>query len=299
MPACASKRLSLVSLLLTAALASCAPQASKTENPAPARPGGGTGGSGPSGGSPGNGGSTGAGGTTGGSASGGSGPGAGMATTGGSSGGSVPVDGGASPIVAGPVIPLPMVVTTQYSNQGWFGDTSLTSAISSGMLIQQGTSVTGPCAMRAPDARGQCLKIVYTPPAGLVPPTKDGKPAGYVGVFFLTTILMADPNAIPPLKIGDANWGSQPGKNVAPGATKIAFSAASETEGLSVGFKAGVTNDSLLLMDQVEVLGTAWKSLAISLVGQSYGTNLIGAFAWVISDTTKPATFYLDNIVWE
>jgi hypothetical protein len=192
-----------------------------------------------------------------------------------------------------------MVVTTQYSNQGWFGDSSLTAAISSGMSIQQGTSVAGPCATRSPLARGQCLKIVYTPPAGVMPPLKDGKPAGYVGVFFLTTILAADPMAVPPLKIGDANWGSQPGKNVAPGATKISFSAAAETAGLSVGFKAGAATDTLVLMDQIEVLGTTWKDSSISLAGQTYGTNLIGAFAWVLTDTKRPATFYLDNIVWE
>jgi hypothetical protein len=290
-----SRRLSLISLLVAAVpCAACAPAASKTENPAPARPGSG----GQAGNNAGTGGSVGS--NTGGSPSGGnaSGGSAGSAF-GGTSGSSPPPDGGAAPIVAGPVIPLPMVVTTQYSNQGWFGDTSLTAAISSGMLIQQGTSVAGPCAMRSPNARGQCLKIVYTPPAGVMPPLKDGKPAGYVGVFFLTTILVADPTAVPPLKIGDANWGSQPGKNVAPGATKISFSAAAETAGLSVGFKAGAATDTLVLMDQIEVLGPTWKDTSISLVGQTYGTNLIGAFAWVLTDTTKPATFYLDNIVWE
>lgn len=282
----ASRRLSLIWFtVLTLTAVACAPQASKTENPSSARAGG-SGGSQP--------GSTGAGGS--GAAGSGSGTAGGPGASG-PAGSSGTTDGGAPQIVAGPVIPLPMVVTNNYQNQGWFGDPSLQQAISSGTLIQQGDAVTGPCATRAPAARGKCLKIVYTPPAGITPPAMGG----WVGVFFLTTILQADPNATPPLKIGDANWGAQPGKNVAPGATKISFQAASASDGLSVTFKAGVDPpaDNFVLPDQIEVLGTSWKSLSIPLSGAIYGTNLIGAFAWVLKDTTKPATFYLDNIVWE
>jgi hypothetical protein len=49
------------------------------------------------------------------------------------------------------------------------------------------------------------------------------------------------------------------------------------------------------------MLGTAWKTYELSLAGQSYGGSkgVIGAFAWVLKDTTKAATFYLDNIVWQ
>jgi hypothetical protein len=81
----------------------------------------------------------------------------------------------------------------------------------------------------------------------------------------------------------------------------IGFSAAAEVDGTAVTFKAGTDKDSFVLPEQTEVLGTAWKPLELSLAGQSYangGKGVIGAFAWVLKDTTKAATFYLDDIVW-
>jgi hypothetical protein len=264
----------------------CGPDASKTEKPTPARSTGGSGGSaGGAGGSAA--GTGGAGGST--AGTGGAGAGTGGTTGGTSAGGT---GGGPS---AGSAIPLPMVVTMHYENQGWFGDPGVQGAFGTGSVIQQGSTATGPCAQRPPGARGQCLKVVYTPPSGVTaPPT-----GGWVGVFFLTTILQNHDDKVPPLKIGDANWGAEPGRNVAPGATKISFSAAAATAGLAVTFKAGTDQDSFVIPEQVETLGTAWASYALPFNGASYGSNVIGAFCWVLKDTTKPATFYLDNIVWE
>ena len=155
---------------------------------------------------------------------------------------------------------------------------------------------TGPCAMRMHDARGKCMKITPIPPPNLVPPATGG----WVGVFFLTTVLTDRPSATPPVKIGDANWGTsgEPGRNIAAGATRISFLAASDTAGQSVTFKAGTASDSFVVADKPETLGTGWQSYTLPLTG-SYGTNVYGAFAWVLTDTTKAATFYLDNIVWE
>jgi hypothetical protein len=218
--------------------------------------------------------------------------------TGGAGGAGAPAaDGGTT--MTGTAVPLPMSVTAQFQNQGWFADSTVSAAFQPGStVIKQADATTGPCAMRAPDARGKCLKIVYTPPPNLMPPATGG----WVGVFFLTTLLDDHAELTPPAKAGEANWGAEAGRNVAPGATKISFSAAAEVDGTAVTFKAGTDKDSFVLPEQTEVLGTSWKTLELSLAGQSYANppkGVIGAFAWVLKDTTKAATFYLDNIVWQ
>jgi hypothetical protein len=234
-----------------------------------------------------NGGSGGGGGAGGGGGSSGGG-------AGGGGGGAAPGDGGTT--MSGTAIPLPMSVTAQFQNQGWFADDSVRAAFQPGsMVIKQTEATTGPCATRAPDARGKCLKIVYTPPPNLMPPSTGG----WVGVFFLTTLLNDHPELTPPAKAGEANWGSEPGRNIAPGAMRISFAAAADAAGTSVIFKAGTDRDSFQLPEQTEALGTAWKTYDLSLAGQTYGSNVVGAFAWILKDTTKAATFYLDNIVWQ
>jgi hypothetical protein len=225
---------------------------------------------------------------TGGSATGGGGGG-------GTGGTTTATDAGAT--MSGTAIPLPMSVTAQFQNQGWFADPSVSAAFQPGsMVIKQAEATTGPCAARAPEARGKCLKIVYTPPPNLMPPATGG----WVGVFFLTTLLNDHPELTPPAKAGDANWGAEPGRTVAAGATKISFSAAADAA-TSVTFKAGTDQDGFVIPEQIEMLGTAWKTYELSLGGQTYGgtKGVIGAFAWVLKDTTKAATFYLDNIVWQ
>jgi hypothetical protein len=230
---------------------------------------------------------------------GGSATGGSTGPTGGSGGGGgspVTADGGTT--MSGTAIPLPMSVTAQFQNQGWFADSTVSASFQPGsMVIQQGDASTGPCAMRAPSARGKCLKIIYTPPPKLVPPSTGG----WVGVFFLTTLLNDHAELMPPGKAGDANWGAEAGRTVAAGATKISFSAAAEVDGTAVTFKAGTDNDSFVVPEQPEVLGTAWKTYELSLAGQMYGgpKGVIGAFAWVLKDTTKAATFYLDNLIWQ
>ena len=270
--------LALIGSLVTAA---CGPDATMTENPG-SRPGsGGSGGSS----SAGTGGSSSTG--TGGSSSTGTG-GSSSTGTGGAGGSGAAPGGGLS---------LPMVVTTNFDNQGWFADPELEKTFQPGStVIRHGDGTTGPCAMRMSQARGKCLKITYTPPPNLVPPATGG----WVGVFLLTTVLTDRPSATPPVKVGDANWGTsgEPGRNITAGATKITFQAAADTAGQAVTFKAGTASDTFVVADKPEVLGTSWQSYSLPLTG-TYGTSVFGAFAWVLTDTTKPATFYLDNIVWE
>ena len=289
-------RLALVSLLVSGlgAIATCGPEANKTDNV----PRGSNGGGGSDTSAARNGGAGGgaAAGSDGAGSAGQSGSGNGAAGNGSGNGN----DAGTPPVMVGAVVPLPLSVTAQFPNQGWFGDPVLEKAFGEGSnVIRQVDATTGPCMSRQAPMRGKCLKITFTPPAaGAANP--DGG-AGWVGVFFLTTILKDHSDLVPPLKIGQPNWGDagEAGVNIAPGATKISFNAAADVEGQSVSFKAGVDKDSFVVAEQAEVLGTAWKSYSLSLAGAMYGNNVIGGFAWVLTDTSKPATFYLDNIIWE
>ena len=273
---------------LTVALG-CEPASDKTDIP-----------NGPSAGGSAGSGSSGSGGVGGSSTGAGPGSGGSGMATAGSGGGETMggAGGGGAPPSAGPGIPLPMVVTTHYENQGWFGDSVVAAAFAPGAaVIKQEPSAEGPCAARAENARGKCLKIIYTPPPGVMPPPLPGGP--YVGVFMLTTLLMPHPELTPPGMIGDANWGAEPGKVIAPGAAAITFSAAADTAGTAVTFKAGVMTDPFAIPEKTEMLGTSWQPYSLSLAGQSYEGGVVGAFAWVLQDTSQPATFYLDNIVWE
>jgi hypothetical protein len=268
-------------LIASTTLAACGPASNMSENPG-ARPGGSGGSNAGTGGS-----SSGTGGTN-------AGTGGSSTGTGGSSSTGTGGTGGSS---AGGGVALPMVVTTNFENQGWFADPELEKLFQPGStIIRQDAGTTGPCAMRMSQARGKCLKVTYTPPPNLMPPATGG----WVGVFLLTTVLTDRPSATPPVKVGDANWGTsgEPGRSVAAGATKVTFLAASDTAGQAVTFKAGTASDSFVVADKPETLGTTWQSYSLPLSG-TYATGVFGAFAWVLTDTTKPATFYLDSIAWE
>lgn len=284
-----SPRMRHADLLLTAAFAAllvsagCAPNATKSETPSrtDTTRKGGSGGQGTDGsGGTGNGGSNG---------SAGAGGNSGSAGAGGSP--AANSDGG---VAAGPVVPLPVVVTRHFDNQGWFADPALEMKFMPGStIIRHGVNATGLCGpgRSMPAPKGDCLKVIYTPPDGVVPPAMGG----WVGVFLLTTLL--DPSVV-----GQPNWGvsGEAGKNIAAGASTISFLAASDSEGQQVVFKAGTKSDSFIVEDVPQTLSTGWKPFSIPLgAAGPYGNNVYGGFAWVLTDTTKPATFYIDGIVWE
>jgi hypothetical protein len=190
---------------------------------------------------------------------------------------------------------LPLVVTDHFTAQGWFGDATLGAAFAPGStVIRQVPAQEGPCAERPPGARGSCLEVSYTPPAGIAPPPEGG----WVGVYFLPPLAMDHPEAAPPLRVGEANWGIEPGLLVAAGARRLSFYAAAATPALDVTFRVGSEQDMFLLPEQTETLGARWERHALPLAGASY-TRVIGGFAWLLKDTTRPARFYLDDIVWE
>jgi hypothetical protein len=277
-------------LLLTASIATllfattaCGPDAARSETPSKGPDSSRTGGS--SGQGTGGTGAPGAGG-------GGANPGAGGSGPAGAGGAPASSGDGGAPVPAGPLVPLPIIVTRLFDNQGWFADPGLEAKFTAGStIIRHGVATAGPCgpARTVPAPRGDCLKVTYTPPADVTPPAEGG----WVGVFMLSTLLE-------PAVVGQPNWGvsGEPGKNIAPGATKIAFLAASETEGLKVVFKAGTKSDIFVIPDVPQTLSTAWKPFSIPLT-MPYGNHVYGGFAWVLTDTTKAATFYIDGIVWE
>jgi hypothetical protein len=198
-------------------------------------------------------------------------------------------------LAPGAPVPLPLVVTEQFPDVGWFGDPAVMAQFQPGsMIIRQGAGSAGPCAARRPGARGRCLEIRYTPPPGLQP----GPGGGWVGVYFLRALASPHPQAMPPAHAGEPNWGLEPGLPVAAGATRISFLAAAEAS-VGVTFRAGTDHDDFVLPEQSELLVTGWTAHALPLAGATYSSGVLGAFAWVLKDTTRPATFYLDDLVWE
>jgi hypothetical protein len=203
--------------------------------------------------------------------------------------------GGGDPGPVGPPVALPLVVTDHFQNRGWFGDASIAMYFKPGAtLIKESVSVSGPCAKRPPGAQGKCLQFTYTPPPGFAPPAKGA----FVGLYMLPTLRAAHPEAMPATKIGDPNWGLEPGVPVAPGARRVAFQAASD-QPLRISFRAGTDKDNITLPEATDVLTSEWSSHSISLAGGDTGATLLGGFAWTIKDTGKPATFYVDGIVWD
>jgi hypothetical protein len=219
---------------------------------------------------------------------------------GGGSGGGGP-DGGADapepavPRPAGPV-PLPLVVTDHFAGRGWFGDGTVAKFFTPGsMMIQEVAGAAGLCGSRPPGAKGKCLRITYTPPAGLAAPPMGA----FVGVYMLGVLAMPHPETVPPARPGEPNWGQEPGIPVMPGAKQVSFYAAGEQANLRVSFRAGTDRDALALPERTEILTPGWTKYVMPLAGGEIGPGLLGGFAWTIKDTTRPAVFYLDDIVWE
>jgi hypothetical protein len=182
---------------------------------------------------------------------------------------------------SGPVS-LPFVVSDDFVPSGFMGDSP--TDFNSIKL----SSSSAECPTRLPGALGTCYKVAWTPlrvgDAG----------SSWVGVYW---------------QYPQDNWGAKAGRQVAPGATKVTFSAYSEADGLQVEFIAGGVNvtggmpnltyaDSFTAMTTV-TLTTSWAQYEIPLSGDSY-SSVIGGFAWSITtSSTAPVTFYIDNIEWE
>jgi hypothetical protein len=190
---------------------------------------------------------------------------------------------------------LPLVVTDHYENRGWFGDPGLVAQFPGSAIIEEVESAAGPCAARPPGARGKCLRFKYTPPPGLSAPASGG----FVGDFFLRSLAFYHPEVAPTPRPGSPNWGVEPAVDVAPGATRLSFYAVADQPGATVVFRAGIDRDAFAVPPVTASLGTTWQPYTVSLAGAQYGSNVFAPFGWMLSDTSRPVTFYVDGIVWE
>ena len=203
-------------------------------------------------------------------------------------------DAGATADAGPETVPLPLVITDLFTEQGWFSDPTVAPSFAPGsMVIRQLESTDGPCASRPPGARGRCLEITYRPPTNLAPPSGGG----WVGSYFLAPLRQDHPEQTPAARAGDPNWGLEAGLPVAAGATRVSFYVTA-TADLSISFRVGSERDVLILPEQTEAVTTTWTRRRISLAGTGYD-RLVAPFAWLLKDTTTSARFYLDDLIWE
>jgi hypothetical protein len=142
---------------------------------------------------------------------------------------------------------------------------------------------------READAGGDCYTASFTPPP------LDDAGTTWGGVYWQSPA---------------NNWGAEPGKLIAPGATKVTFYAAGAAGGEQIQFCTGGMNatgpttalpysDTLNVKPPAFTLTTQWTQYSLSLSGLTY-TDIIGGFCWVAaSTTTTPIKFYVDDIQFE
>jgi hypothetical protein len=183
----------------------------------------------------------------------------------------------------GPLNPA-FVVSDHFTPSGYMGD---------GTVVGVVEQVAAVCPDRAPEAVGDCYRVVYTPPS---PPMKS-----FAGVYW---------------QFPANNWGTYYGHKVNAGATHARVWARAEradlTSTYTITFKAGGIFDTTLPhQDSLQASGTAvnltsqWQSYDVSFDGAKYD-EVIGAFAWVVNLSTDasasanpaPIVFYIDGITW-
>jgi hypothetical protein len=171
-------------------------------------------------------------------------------------------------------IPVPFLVSDYYSPDGYFGDGETRGYL----------DVTRVCPDRPPEAAGDCYTVSYT-----VGPKK------FAGVIW---------------QYPHNNWGVERGRQIASGATRIAFSARGAVGGEKVKFGAGQSggakyHDVFQLSPLEATLTTGWTDQAVLLRGETYSgpDGLLGAFQVVLEMASAKVgdqvTFYLTNLRWE
>ncbi|HEX9297602.1 MAG TPA: hypothetical protein VF881_17290 [Polyangiaceae bacterium] len=168
---------------------------------------------------------------------------------------------------------LPFAVDSAFVASGFMGDGS-----TAGAIVQDDN---GMCAASRPaGAVGHCHKFTYTPLMG----------GSWGGVYWQYPV---------------NNWGDQPGKRIAAGATSVKFSAVGGAGGevvtFLVGGMMGKANQDTLTLKIPQTLGTTAMEYSIDLSGQTYDA-VLGAFGWTAEapmGSTAPIVFTVDNIRWE
>jgi hypothetical protein len=197
-----------------------------------------------------------------------------------------PTDSGSAPdtSVSTPAVKLPFYLSDQFVPSGFMGDS--TASMMAITLTHDAASCKSP---RQTGAGGDCYGVVWAPTL-----TGDAG-AAWAGVYWQSSA---------------NNWGSKPGKAIAPGATKISFYAAGAAGGETIQLCAGGINsmgtsatlpygDTFKVQEPAITLTTTWTQYELPLTGASY-TTVIGGFCWVTSTTkSENVKFYIDDVQWE
>jgi hypothetical protein len=193
-------------------------------------------------------------------------------------------------------ISVPFLVDDHFIPSGCMGDCA------------HSVSIDSDCPMRgSPDAQGECHHFVFTAATG-------ASALGWAGVLWQTT---------------ETNWGSLPGRQVAPGATGLHFYAAGEAGGEKLDFLVGgmVPDDAGKACDSADacasgvcdkgactephhdtldviephVLAKSFGKVDILFGTADYGSEVLSGFGWTAKmppGQTK-IEFYVDDLRWE
>jgi len=206
----------------------------------------------------------------------------GRSTTGSTTGtGTSSTTGGSTTTGGGGQKPLPVVVDQFFAPSGYMEDARNGNATMTPAFDGDDTTCGG---NRSLGGRGSCHVVTFTTFAigGIM----------WGGVYW---------------QYPGNNWGTQPGLQVAPGATQIHFRARGDKGGEKVGFFAGIqpTNapapnaDGFAIPNADKVLTTEWQDFSLPMPpGASYAGGVVGPFGWGVGadGNTLPVKFYLDDI---
>ncbi|MEM9458350.1 MAG: hypothetical protein AAGF11_29505 [Myxococcota bacterium] len=181
------------------------------------------------------------------------------------------------------VLPLPFTVSDYYAPSGFMGDGSFADRDAIVLAIDDDR-----CGPRPKDARGSCYRFEYSP-------LDDGM--GWGGVYWQS----------PP-----GNWGTEPGRPIAPGAAQTSFWAWSEPAGVPmsvfVGGMMGTDQNGephpftdTFRADLDIMLNAEPTSYAIEFEQDPTYDEILGGFGWSITagDVDGPVVVYIDNVRWE
>lgn len=179
-------------------------------------------------------------------------------------------------------VDLPFLVSEEFTASGFMGDGSGKEVIV--MAVDSAA-----CHVRAADARGACYRFDYRPPAS------GGM--GWGGVYW-----QAPPN----------NWGSLPGKRVAPGATQVRLKAAGAQGGELATFRVGglsgvdasgapYPNADTFQAEESFALTTELAEYVVPIPADVAYDRVLGGFAWTLLAPAdrSPVALFLDDIRWE
>lgn len=180
------------------------------------------------------------------------------------------------------IVAVPFWVSDEFTPSGFMGDGSGDDVIT--LHVDDAS-----CHVRTPDLGGACFRFDYTAPA-------SGS-VGWGGVYF-----QAPPN----------NWGSLPGKQVAPGARQLRLKAAGVTGtelatfrvgGLSGSDSSGAPypNADTFQAEKSFALTTDLVEYVVPIPETATYARVLGGFAWTLLAPADhaPVGIFLDDIRWE